>query len=242
VSLDYVGNNVARKITAQDLPKAPKPENTVLNENELRQLLAEAKCPSKRASERGTLSSQPWFYPAVTFAAYTGARRGEVLAVKWSDLDMDNGTATIRESLSDPKSGLAFKKPKNGKARTIVIAADMIAILRTHKAKQAEERLFVGEAYQDLNLVFARPDGSAVTPWNFGAAFKDLVGRAKVVPITLHDLRDTHASLLAKAGVPIEVISHRLGHSCIGITVDRYLTVYQERDAAAAAAFERIVS
>lgn len=117
VSLDYVGNNVASKITAQDLPKAPKPENTVLNEDELRQLLAEAKHPSSRASRRGTLSSQPWFYAAVAFAAYTGARRGEVLAVKWSDLDMDNGTATIRESLSSPKSGLAFKKPKNGKAR-----------------------------------------------------------------------------------------------------------------------------
>ena len=87
-----------------------------------------------------------------------------------------------------------------------------------------------------------RPDGTPVAPWNFGAAFKDLVLRADVTTITLHDLRDTHASLLAKAGVPIEVISHRLGHSHIGITVDRYLTVYQERDAAAAAAFERIVA
>ena len=164
------------------------------------------------------------------------------MAVKWSDLDLDGATATIRESLSEPKSGLAFKTPKNGKARTIVIATDLIGILRTHKAKQAEERLLLGEAYQDLNLVFALPDGSPVAPWNFGAAFKHLVTRTKVAPITLHDLRDTHASLLAKAGVPIEVISHRLGHSCIGITVDRYLTVYQERDAAAAAAFERIVA
>lgn len=60
--------------------------------------------------------------------------------------------------------------------------------------------------------------------------------------VTLHDLRDTHASLLAKAGVPIEVVSNRLDHSCIGITVDRYLTVYKDRDpAAAASAFERLV-
>ena len=59
--------------------------------------------------------------------------------------------------------------------------------------------------------------------------------------ITLHDLRDTHASLLAKAGVPIEVVSKRLGHSCIGITVDRYLTVYTDRDAAAVTAFEHWV-
>jgi len=242
VSLDYVGNNVARKITAQDLPKAPKPENTVLNESELRQLLAEAKLPSKLAVKRGTLSSQPWFYPAVAFAAYTGARRGEVLAVRWSDLDMDSRTVTIREALSESRSGLAFKRPKNGKTRTIIIGSELAAILRTHKAKQAEEQILLGEAYKGCNLVCAQPNGMPVTPWNFGAAFKDLVARSQVTPITLHDLRDTHASLLAKAGVPIEVISSRLGHSCIGVTVDRYVTVYQERDAAAAAAFERIVA
>jgi integrase len=86
------------------------------------------------------------------------------------------------------------------------------------------------------------PDGMPVSPEAFGAAFKRLVERAKVTRIRLHDLRDTHASLLAKAGVPIEVISQRLGHSCIGVTVDRYVTVYRERDAAAAAAFARLVA
>jgi len=242
VSFDYAETNVARKVTSEDLPKALKPENTVLNETELRALLAEAQRPSGRAVKRGTLSSQPWFYPAVAFAAHTGTRRGEVLAVKWSDVDLNEGAVTIRESLSEPRSGLVFKRPKNGKVRTVTIGAELTAILHVHKAKQAEERLFLGEEYKNGDLVFARPDGAPVTPWNFGAAFKDLVDRAGVTPITLHDLRDTHASLLAKAGVPIEVISRRLGHSCISITVDRYLTVYQERDAAAAAAFERLVA
>jgi integrase len=242
VSLDYVENNAARKITAEDLPKALKPENAVLDEGELRALLAEAQRPTSRAIKRCTLSSEPWFHPAVAFAGYTGARRGEVLAVKWPDLDLDVGTVTIRESLSEPRSGLAFKRPKNGKIRTLTMGSELTIILRTHKAKQAEERLFFGEAYKKGDLVFARPDGGLVTPWNFGAAFKDLVARAGVTPITLHDLRDTHASLLAKAGVPIEVISNRLGHSCINVTVDRYLTVYRDRDAAAAAAFERLVA
>ncbi|MGA8576867.1 MAG: hypothetical protein WB609_14425 [Candidatus Cybelea sp.] len=84
--------------------------------------------------------------------------------------------------------------------RTITIGAELAAMLRTHKAKQAEEQLFLGEAYKKIGLVFGRPDGAPVTPWNFGAASKDLVERADVTPITLHDLRDTHASLLAKAG------------------------------------------
>ena len=90
--------------------------------------------------------------------------------------------------------------------------------------------------------MFARPDGSALTPWNFGASFRDLVRRGGVTRIRLHDLRDTHASLLAKAGVTIEVVSKRLGHATIAITVDRYLVVYRDRDEAAASAFERLVA
>lgn len=95
--------------------------------------------------------------------------------------------------------------------------------------------------YQDQGLVFARPDGSTFTPWNLGPSFSDLVRRAGVTRIRLHDLRDTHASLLAKAGVAIEVVSKRLGHSNIAITVDRYLVVYRDRAEAAASAFERLV-
>jgi integrase len=242
VSLDYVQTNVARKITSDDLPKAFKPESTVLNENELRALLTEAQRPSRRAVKRGMLSSQPWFYPALVFAAYTGARRGEVLATRWPDLDLDGGTVTIRESLAQPRSGLAFKRPKNGQVRTVTITSELVAVLRSHKARQAAEQVYLGERYHRDDLVFAMPNGMPVSPEAFGAAFKRLVERAKVARIRLHDLRDTHASLLAKAGVPIEVVSQRLGHSCIGVTVDRYVTVYRERDAAAAAAFARLVA
>ena len=242
VSLDYVQTNVAGKITSDDLPKAFKPESTVLNENELRHLLAEARSPTFLAKKRGTVSSLPWFYPALVFAAYTGARRGEVLATRWPDLDLDGGTVTIRESLAQPRSGLAFKRPKNGQVRTVTITSELVAVLRSHKARQAAEQVYLGERYHRDDLVFAMPNGMPVSPEAFGAAFKRLVERAKVARIRLHDLRDTHASLLAKAGVPIEVVSQRLGHSCIGVTVDRYVTVYRERDAAAAAAFAQLVA
>jgi len=148
----------------------------------------------------------------------------------------------IRQSLAEPRSGLMFKAPKNGKTRTINLDREIVSILRGHLATQAKERLRLGPEYRDGDLVFALSSGEPVKPWNFGAAFKDLVGRAEVTPITLHDLRDTHASLLAKAGIPIDVISRRLGHSCISITVDRYVTVYTDRDAAAASAFEQLLS
>jgi|HubBroStandDraft_6_1064221.scaffolds.fasta_scaffold350896_2 integrase len=87
-----------------------------------------------------------------------------------------------------------------------------------------------------------RQTDGPVPPWTFTASFSYLVERAKVPYIRLHDLRDTHASLLAKHGVPLEVVSNRLGHSAIGITADRYLHIYRSRDAQAAAVFEKIAS
>ncbi|MFY9884130.1 MAG: tyrosine-type recombinase/integrase, partial [Candidatus Cybelea sp.] len=113
--------------------------------------------------------------------------------------------------------------------------------LRTHELKQAEARLGVGTVYRDEDLVFAHADGSPIDPWNFDRAVGDLIRRSGVTRITLHGLRDTHASLCAKAGVPLEVVSQRLGHASIGITAERYLHVYSDRDADAADAFRRLV-
>jgi integrase len=136
---------------------------------------------------------------------------------------------------------MEFKSTKNDKSRTISMPEALCSILKAYSAAQAEEKLFLGGAYQDEDLVFARADGSPVDPWNFGRAVLDCIKRAKVTPITLHGLRDTHASLCAQAGVPIEVVSQRLGHASIGVTVERYLHVYRSRDAEAADAFGRLV-
>jgi integrase len=87
-------------------------------------------------------------------------------------------------------------------------------------------------------FIFALADGSPVDPWNFGRAVLDCIKRSKVTPITLHGLRNAHAT---QAGVPMEVVSQRLGHASIGVTVERYLHVYRSRDAEAADAFGRLV-
>jgi integrase len=166
-----------------------------------------------------------------------------VLAVRWQDVDFEGGTATIRRSLTDcRRARLTFKLPKNDKPRTVCISSCLGAILQSHKAVQVAEKIALGVAYKDEDLVFARPDGTPIAPWLFSSAFRNFVKRSRVRRIRFHDLRDTHASLLAKAGVPIEVVSKRLGHSNIGITVDRYVTVYRERDVAAAQAFEQLMS
>jgi integrase len=112
----------------------------------------------------------------------------------------------------------------------------------TTTASAAEENARIqGAGYRnDADLVFARPDGSLVNPRSFGTRVVELAERPKVKPITLHCLRDTNARLMAKRGVPLDVISKRLGHASIGITAVRYLHVYQERDALAASSLDNL--
>lgn len=238
VRKELLTRNVAGLVDNDDLPKVRKPKPVALTEDELKTLLNEAKNPTSRSKKRGYVSAQPWFYPAMAFAAYTGARRGEVLALRWQDVNCEQSSVTISRSVTEQ---MEFKAPKNDKPRTIRLSKLLCSILKSHRAAQAKDRLALGPAYKDADLVFARVDGSPNDPWNFGRAALDCIKRAKVTPITLHGLRDTHASLLAKAGVPLEVVSKRLGHSTIGVTAERYLDVYSDRDAAAAEAFERLV-
>jgi integrase len=153
-------------------------------------------------------------------------------------VSFDKNSVTIARSLTER---MVFKRPKNDKARTVAMSDALCSILQSHKASQAEQRLLLGDSYKDSDLVFAHADGSAIDPWNFGRAVSDCIKRAGVTPITLHGLRDTHASLCAKAGVPLEVVSNRLGHASIGVTASRYLHVYSDRDAEAAIAFDRLV-
>ncbi len=235
---ELLSRNVAALVCDDDLPKAIKPKPLALTDDEVRKLLEQARNPTRRAKKRGTLSSQLWFYPAVAFSVYTGARRGEVVALRWTDVDLEKKSVTIARSLTEQ---MTFKAPKSDRERTLIVSDTLCAILRTHKAKQAEERLGLGAAYKDEDLVFAHADGSPIDPWNFGRAVGDLIRRSGVTPITLHGLRDTHASLCAKAGVPLEVVSQRLGHASIGITAERYLHVNSDRDADAADAFGKLV-
>jgi integrase len=123
-----------------------------------------------------------------------------------------------------------------------LLSQSLIDVLLAHRSAQDEDRRVFGSSYRDEDLVFAAPDGSLVLPWAFTASFRYLVEQAKVPYIRLHDLRDTHASLLGKHGVPLEVISKRLGHAPIGIAAERYLHVYKERNAEAAAVFEQLAS
>lgn len=122
--------------------------------------------------------------------------------------------------------------------RVVILPTPLVATLKEHRENQDQERKNLGAGYQHDDLVFARPDGSLVNPRSFGTRVIELAERAKVKPITLHCLRDTNASLLAKKNVALEVVSKRLGHQDIRTTAERYLHVFRERDAAAARALD----
>ncbi|MGA9018420.1 MAG: site-specific integrase [Candidatus Cybelea sp.] len=243
VRREWITRNIADCLETDDIPKAAKPEPMALNEAEMAALLNAARHPSERAKRCGGPSAEPWFHPAVAFAIYTGARRGEVLGLHWSDVDFESNSVTIRRSLTRTHSrGLFFKEPKNGKARTITMPATLATILKQHREAQENERSILGAGYKNDGLVFARPDEWLVNPRCFGNRVIELAVRAKITPITAHCLRDTHASLLAKKGVPLEVVSKRLGHADIRITAERYLHVYRESDAAAARVLDTVPS
>ena len=159
----------------------------------------------------------------VFLALATGIRRGELLALRWSDLDLDRGNLTVAQALEQTKAGLRFKLPKTKRSRRVIaLSPSVVDFLRTHKVKQARERLALGLGKDHLGLVFTRLDGSTVNPRNFSKEFSRLVARAEVRPVSLHGLRHTHFTNLLREGVHPKIASERAGHASVAITMDVY--------------------
>jgi integrase len=183
------------------------------------------------------------FSPAFVLAAHTGMRRGEVAGLRWADVDLAGKLIHIRQAATVVAYELRIDdvKTSNGR-RTIDIDGDVVRALQAWRRKHAEERLLLGGAYDDHDLVFARPDGTPTHPELLSRTFERLIARSGLPTIRLHDLRHTHASLLLKAGVPIKVVSERLGHATPSFTLDVYSWVLPGMQAEAAAVFSRLIS
>jgi integrase len=157
-------------------------------------------------------------------AVTTGMRRGEVLGLHWSDVDLDAARLTINWSLEETKAGgLRLKKPKSkAGCRTITLSPLTVDALHRHKVQQMEERLQLGLGRNDDGLVFTNIDGEPRKPRNFSKEFDRIVGKAGIKRITFHGLRHTHITQLLKDGEHIKVVSERAGHSSVAITLDLY--------------------
>ena len=194
---------------AVDPPRPLRTEVVVLDAEQSRQLLAAAE---------GTEH-----YIPVLLGLSTGMRRGEIFALRWSDVDLERSLLTVNRSLEQTHAGLSFKSPKTAKSRRqIALPAECAARLKSCKTKQAGARLLLGEAYQNNDLVCCRGDGSPIKPDSFSVAFKAFATRIGMPGLSFHKLRHTHATALLRANIHPKIVSERLGHSTVGITLDTY--------------------
>jgi integrase len=179
-----------------------------------------------------------------SFALGTGLRPEEYLGLQWKDIDFDKQTATVRRVVIRlPRTEWYFSEPKtNGSRRTIPLPISLVNALRAHRRKQGEERLKLGAAWQDHDLVFPSEVGTPSTHSNITQVFKRVLRRAGLrTSIRLYDLRHTHATLLLKADVHAKIVSERLGHSNIALTLDVYSHVLPNMQAQAAIHLETML-
>ena len=167
-------------------------------------------------------AEQTRIHVPVLLAATTGMRRGEILALRWRDIDWASGSVSVVQSLEKVKAELNFKVPKTERSRrTISLPLITIDALKRHRARQAEERLRAGEAYASHDLVCCRALGEPLDPDYVTHAFGKLAARLKL-PVRFHDLRHSHITHLLAAGVHPKIASERAGHASVSITLDVY--------------------
>ena len=176
-----------------------------------------------------------WVYLPVLVAVTTGLRRGELLGLRWSDLDFKAGTLTVNQSLERLKGKISFKAPKTKTSRrSITLPTATMQALQEHHASQAEERIRLGLGRDPRGLVFTRADGTPLDPDSLAKAFRNLVHSSRVTAITFHGLRHTHISHLLMDGVHVKVVSERVGHANVNITLSVYAAYIPSMQADAA--------
>ena len=178
-----------------------------------------------------------WCLPAfLELSAATGARRGELLALRWSDIQ--DGAVMIARSLSQTRAGIAFKDTKNKTTRTVVVPESAVTALNTHRAAQEVFREQHGSAYEgDLDLIFAEPDGTPLKPDSISSSVSALFKRLKIPKpkgASLHLLRHSHGLHLLASGMELPAVSERLGHSSVLVTATVYSHCITGRDKEAA--------
>ncbi|GMA51830.1 site-specific integrase [Alicyclobacillus contaminans] len=208
VKWGWLARNVA---DAVDPPRVERREYKIWTAEQALQFLESAKSEDSR------------YWIGFFLAIMTGMRQGEILALRWKDVDFTNQVAIVNGTLKWIDGQPLIKEPKTEKSRrAVALSTETVNALRKHKAKQTKERLKMGAEYQDHDLVIARPNGYYMHPKTFDDAWYRALKKSGLPRIRFHDLRHTHASLMLLQGVHPKIVSERLGHSTITITMDTY--------------------
>ncbi|MET8142677.1 tyrosine-type recombinase/integrase [Sphaerisporangium sp. NPDC005288] len=218
-----------------DPPKSQKPEMQTWKAADVRAFLAGA------AEHR--------LYGGFALLLGTGMRRGELLGLKWDDIDFEGGRLHIRRALitvdarRKDSPGMAWSEPKTAKGRrTVALDETSLRALREHRKRQAAEKLALGPGYADEGLVFCRVDGGPLHPKTFSYHWDHTVKRLKLPRLTVHGARHTWATLALRAGISPRIVQERIGHANVAITLGTYSHVDIEMQADAAARVAALVA
>ena len=210
-------------------PKLLKTEMKTLNGDQVRVFLSAAK---------GT-RNEALFWIAVS----TGLREGEILGLKWSDLDWKTKRLQVKRQLQRLKGeGLVLTEPKSAAGkRLIILSSATLTVLQKHLNLQQEEKMFGGENWQENDLIFPSTLGTPLDPSNMSKDFKDTLKMARLPNIRFHDLRHTAASLMLLQGIHPKIVQERLGHSDISLTLNTYSHVIPTMQEEAAEKMDEIL-
>ena len=161
-------------------------------------------------------------YPLWHTLAMTGLRRGEALGLRWQDVDLEAGRLAVRRALVPCGREVLVSEPKTARGRRVVaLDPETVEVLKRQAARQLEVQQ-ASAAWAETGLVFTGDDGEALHPEVVSRCFRKAVKEAMLPEIRLHDLRHTHATLALQAGIHPKVVSERLGHATVSITLDTY--------------------
>lgn len=183
------------------------------------------------------------YHALFTTVLMTGARRGELLALRWSDVDLPRAEIHINRNVLRLKDHtLIYKAPKTRKGRPVALPPSTALLLRRHKEEREAQCATLGIPFEPGSLVFCKLDGSTLLPHSVSQAWRRLVTKTGLKHVAIHGGRHTHASLMLQAGIHPKVVQERLGHATISTTLDLYSHVAPGMQEAAAAKLDSILT
>jgi integrase len=219
---DVLPRNVCDAVTA---PRQTKKEMQPLTPEQAKRLLENVREDRLRA--------------LYVLAITAGLREGELLVLRWEDVDLERELLQVRRQLTRTRDGLSFTAPKRGKARVVRLTDMAIAALKAHRATQNEERARAGSLWEETSLVFTSTIGTPVDVGNLTyLSFRPLLKRTNLPRIRFHDLRHTCATLLLSKGTHPKIVQEMLGHANISMTMDTYSHVLPDMQEKAVSAMD----